>query len=686
MPYHFLRLCDVIIVLLLGTGFDSPTPASAQDDSVLLRLRAVDRTHFDSTCAPCRDFFGFVNGGWYRRTAIPARYTLIGVDRDVQDRTEALLHQILERAAAAADTTRDPTTRRIGLFYGTCMDSARAEREGYEPIGDELAAIGQIHSRSALAATLGSLSRLGVDAGIPFFAAPDRKNSSVQFLNSWQGGMGLPDRDLYLLDDSNHAAIRTKYQNHIARLLFLIGEPAPEAAARRIVALEMSLALGALRAEDARDPNQTDHRMPAKALRRLAPTFDWTGYFAALGTPQFAVLNVGVPREIQAFDRLLRAISLADWQSYLRWRLISATAPYLSRSFQAEALTLTTIVSGETELKPRWQRCLDATDQEIGEALGELYVRVALSPEGKAHAEEMVNNLRATMTDRIRTLEWMSDSTKAKALSKLDAMGKKVGYPERWRDYSALQLSRGPFVRNVLAANAFEVARHLSQINQPVDKSEWFITPSTFGAYNDFQRNEIVVPAGILQPPLYDLEADDAVNYGAIGAAIGHELTHGFDDQGRWFDAYGNLRNWWNSSDSARFYALSQSIVEQYNGYIAVDTFHVNGKLTLGENIADISGLMIAHDAWRRSLAGKPEPPVRDGFTAEQRFFIAYAESWRQKLRPELELTRVIGNPHAPARWRVNGVVGHLPEFARAFGCVSGDSLARPAKRQIRIW
>jgi putative endopeptidase len=448
----------------------------------------------------------------------------------------------------------------------------------------------------------------------------------------------------------------------------------------------MALARGAFRAEDVRDATKIDHRMSLAQLRHLAPAVDWTRYFNALGAPRVTALNVAVPTEVQAVDSLVRSAPLEDWRAYLRWRLISATAPYLGTRFQQEALQFRKIVRGETELKPRWQRCLYATDQLIGEALGEAYVRVAFLPKAKARMREMIQNLRAAMEDRIRALDWMSDSTKIEALAKLNALTAKIGYPDRWRDYSKLRLSDGPFVRNVLNARQFETARQMAQIYKPVDRGEWGMTPPTYNAYNNPVLNEIVFPAGILQPPLFDPEADDAVNYGATGATIGHELTHDFDDQGRKFDAKGNLRNWWTSQDSAQFETRSQVVVDQYSGYVAVDTFHVNGKLTLGENIADIGGLIIAHDAWRRSLAGKPEPLPIDGFTAEQRFFIAFAESWREKVRPEAERTWVISDPHTSIRWRVNGVVGHLPAFVQAFGCKAGDPMVRSPEQQMHVW
>lgn len=681
-----MRFHAVVLVSSIAMVTGLPSSSLAQSDSAFLPLRAVDVTRFDTTCAPCNDFFGYVNGGWYKRTEIPARYTMTGVDRDIQDRTEALLRKILERSVVEGAGTKDATTARLSLFYGACMDSAGAEREGYQPIRAELARIKGIRSRTELAAALGSLQRSGVDVGVPLYVFPDFRHSDVQFLHLYQGGIGLPDRDMYFLPDSAHVAIRAQYLAHLGRMLSLVGEPAGEAAAGKVMTLETALARGAFRAEDIRDPTKTDHRMSLAQLRTLGAGMDWKEFFRASGAPPVTNLNVAAPSELQALDSLVRATPLDEWKLYLRWRLASAAAPYLSSRFQREDLELRKIVMGETELKPRWQRCLYATDQKIGEALGQAYVEVAFPPAAKARMKEMIQNLRAVMHDRIGALGWMSDSTRAAAQLKLEVLAAKIGYPDRWRDYSRLHLARGPFMRNVLAANAFESDRLMAQVYKPVDKSEWGMTPPTYNAYSNPFFNEIVFPAGILQPPVFDPGADDAVNYGATGATIGHELTHGFDDQGRKFDAKGNLRNWWASKDSAEFEARSRVIVAQYNGYVAIDTFHVNGKLTLGENIADIGGLMIAYDAWRRSLAGKPEPPPIDGFTAEQRFFIAYAESWREKVRPEAERTWVVSDPHTSIRWRVNGVVGHLPAFAHAFHCQPGDSIPRTPEQRMQIW
>jgi putative endopeptidase len=393
-----------------------------------------------------------------------------------------------------------------------------------------------------------------------------------------------------------------------------------------------------------------------------------------------------IPQELAALDSLIGAAPLEDWRAYLSWRVASFAAPFLSPRFEREHLALRRIISGETRLKPRWQRCLDATDQRIGEALGRAYVRIAFTPEAKARMLDLVGNLRTALRRRLERVPWMSDTTRAFALAKLDSMGTKIGYPDRWRDYSALVARPGSFLENVLAAQRFEMDRQNRRVDGLVDREEWLMTPPTYNAYFNPSNNEIVFPAGILQPPLFDPQADDAVNYGATGATIGHELLHAFDDNGRHFDAEGNLREWWTSADSTRFEHRADVVVAQYNGYVAIDTMRINGRLTLGENLADIGGLMVAYDAWRLALEGKPEPPPIQGFTVEQRFFLAYANSWREKTRPEAERALLVSNPHSPERWRVNGVVGHLEAFGRAFGCKAGDPMVRLPDERLELW
>jgi putative endopeptidase len=651
-------------------------------------IRAVDPARFDTTCAPCTDFFRYANGGWEARTEIPPRYTSYGVGREIQDRTEAVLRRILEDAAREAPRSADSTTRLLGTFFASCMDSVRAEREGAAPLEPQLRRIAAIRTRGDLAEVLGELQHQGVGVGAATFAYPDLAQRDTLRLNIYQGSYGLPDRDYYLRSDSAFAAARRDYRAHVVRMLQLLGET-PLAArenAERVWRIEHALAGAAIPAEQAAKLPELHHPVARRALDSLAPHLDWTRYLAAFGVPRPAQVNVMNPGELAALDSLVGVAPLAEWRAYLRWSVASFAAPFLGPRFEAEHLAHHRIVGMANQLGPRWQRCLEAADEHIGEALGQAYVRVAFPAEAKSRMLALVANLRAALRHRLERVAWMASATRATALAKLDSMTSKIGYPDRWRDYSRLVVRPGSFLPNVLAAQRFEIDHQNSRIDGVVDRSEWIETPPTYDAYYDPPTNEIVFPAGILQPPLFDPAADDAVNYGAIGFIIGHELLHAFDDNGRHFDAHGNLRQWWTPSDSAGFEQRARVVVTQYSRYMAVDTMRIDGRLTLGENLADIGGLMVAYDAWRLSLRGKPPPAPIDGFTPEQRFFLAFANFWREKTRLEAQREYAVGNPESPARWRVNGVVGHLEAFASAFGCRAGDPMVRPAAERLQLW
>ena len=649
---------------------------------------AVDRSRMDTSCAACADFFRYANGGWAARTEIPAQYTSYGISREVMDRNEALLRKILDDAAREGSRAADPTTRLIGTFYGSCMDSVRAERDDAAPLKPLLQRIAAIRTRGDLAEVLGGFQRQGVNAGIPAFPFADLASSDTLRLNFYQGSYGLPDRDYYLRSDSAFVAARKQYQAHMGRTFGLLGE-SPAAARQdveRVWRIEQALATAALPAEQASKFPELHHPMRRGELDRVATHIDWTRFLTALGRPDLRQVNAMIPGELKGLDSLVGATPLEDWRAYLRWQAASAAAPYLSRRFTKEALELARITTGQKQLRPRWQRCLTSTDAQIGEALGQAYVRVAFTPEAKAKMLDMITNLRTVLRDRIEHLTWMSDTTKAAALHKLEVMGKKIGYPDKWRDYSRLVVRRGAFLPNVLAAQQFEFDRQSARFDGPTDRSQWNMTPPTFNAYNNPSNNELVFPAGILQPPLFDPAADDAVNYGAAGFIIGHEMLHTFDDNGRHFDARGNLREWWTPADSAGFEQRADIVVAQYSGYVALDTMHINGRLTLGENLADIGGLGVAYDAWQLSLKGTPAPQPIDGFTPEQRFFLSFANFWRDKTRPEAERMYLVSNPHSPERWRVNGTVSQVDAFARAFGCKAGDPLVLPPEKRLQLW
>ncbi len=662
--------------------------AQAQAIADTAATKAVDRAHLDTTCAPCRDFYRYATGAWYDRTTIPAEYPFAGIDREVRDRTEALLHALLDQSVTALGSAPGHDTQLVGALYGSCMDSVRVERAGTRPLAIRLAAIGAIHGRAALVREFARLGREGIPAPILLRSYPDFKNSSQTIGVAFQTGLGLPDRDFYLKRDSTSVRIRRDYRAHVTRMLRLLGESTAAANrdAAQVVALETALARGALPAVELSEYQKLYHRMSGDSLARAEPHLGWPAMLREMGLPLATTINVATPRYYQTLDSLVSLVPAATWRAYLRWHLVHEAAPWLSRPFVAENLRLRGVVEGVTELRPRWKRCADLVDQTIGEALGEVYVRRAFPPQAKARALAMVQDLQATLRERLQVLPWMSDTTRAAALAKLNAINNKIGYPDLWRDYGALRLTPDSLLENWFRGNRFEADRQLRKVDRPTDRTEWMMTPPTDNAYYNPTLNEIVFPAGILQPPYFDPTADDAVNYGAAGSVIGHELLHGFDNTGRRFDAEGNLRDWWTPQDSLHYVQRAQAVVAQYSGYIVADTMHLNGQQTLGENLADIAGLQIAWGAYQRAVARAGHTAPIDGFTPEQRFFLAFANAWRTKERPEAERTDAISDVHSLARFRVNGVVGHLPAFARAFGCKADDPMVRPDSLRLDLW
>jgi predicted metalloendopeptidase len=679
------RPCFLAALVLAAVSTAFPTAAAAQ--------RGVNHAYIDTTCAPCNDFFTYANGAWLKTATIPAAYDGTGAMRELADRNTDALRRVLDGAAAGADTARDPALRKLGAFYASCMDSAQADRAGATPIADELRRIDAIRTRRDLQDEIARLNRQQIFAPFYFSAEVDPKESSRNIGQLYQAGLGLPDRDYYLKTDPASDSLRREYVAHVARMLTLLGTPLARAQddAARVMRLETTLADSSMTLVAQRDPQAVYHRMTVRELQALAPAIDWPAYFAALGLPALsapdAALDVSQPAFLRLISDKTSTTPLDEWRLYLRWHLAKAAAPALSAAFFAENFRFQSLLRGVKEPLPRWKRCAAASDRALGEALGKAYVEREFPPASKAHVLEIVDNLQAAFAERIRRLPWMSDSTKAQALRKLNTVLKKIGYPDTWLDYATLEVrSSTPNAANVLAAREFEGRRQLAKIGQPVDRGEWGMTPPTVNAYYSPSTNEITFPAGILQPPYFDPAADDAVNYGAIGYVIGHELTHGFDDQGRQFDAQGNLRDWWTAEDGRRFTERAQRVVGQFNGYVAVDTLHVNGALTLGENLADFGGLTIAYDAFERSLAGKPRPPDIDGFTPEQRFFLGFGQGWRSVTRPQTVRLRTLTNPHAPAQWRVNGPVSNMPEFTRAFGCKPDDAMLRPDSVRAAVW
>lgn len=649
----------------------------------------VDLQSIAKAVQPCQDFYSYANGHWLERNPIPPDRSSWGAGSQLYEKNLAVLHQILEDAARNTTAPKASAIRKVGDFYRVGMDEAKIEADGVAPLNKEFARIAAIKDVQGLQDELAHLHRLNINPAYGFFAYQDFKDSTRIIANLYQGGLGLPDRDYYTNDDDKSKEIRRQYVQHVSKMFELLGDKPSQAAdeAKTVMDLETRLAKSSMTQVEQRDPNAIYHKMSLANVNALTPGYTWDRYFAGLGLANPGDINVGQPEFFKEVGRMLTSVSLSDWQTYLRWNVIAATAGKLSSPFVNESFRFNgTILGGAKELRARWKRVLQATDQALGEALGQLYVEKAFSPEAKSRAKVLVANLKAALRDRLLALDWISEATRKQALRKLDAIVVKIGYPDKWRDYTALAVDGGAYVLNDLQANEFEFVRNLKKIGQPIDRTEWGMTTPTVDAYYNPNFNEIVFPAGILQPPFFDAKADDATNYGAIGSIIGHELTHGFDDQGRQFDADGNLKSWWTTDDEKNYNARAALIEKQYSGYIAVDMLKINGKLTMGENIADLGGLKIAYLALQKSLEGKPRPPKIGGYTAEQRFFLAFAQGWRRNMRPEAVRLQLATDPHSPARFRVLGPLSNTPEFFSAFGCEGRRSIAQPEASRVKIW
>ncbi len=664
--------------LLLSLSLAAPTYAQAA-------AHGVDLTAIDVSASPCTDFYQYANGKWLASHPIPADRPSFGGFSELSDRNQAVLHQIVDSAVAGPLAPKGSIKRKIADFYKSGMDTARIEQDGAAPLAPEFARIAAVSDTPSLEAEIAHLHKIGVGAVFNFGVGADEKDSLHTIAEVGQGGLGLPDRDYYIKTDPKSAALRMAYTAHIARMLALLGD-APDAAqaeAQTILALETQMAQASMTRVERRDPNATYNKLTLAQLDALSPGFSYAPYFAAVGASAPGPLIVGQPKFFATVGSLMKTVPLADWKAYLRWHLILGTAPYLSEKFVAESFAFRgTTLSGVTQNQPRWKRVLRETDGELGEGLGQLYVAEAFPPAAKARALILVQNVKAALRTRLASLDWIGEDTRRQALVKLDKMRIKIGYPDHFRDYSKLGVNSPSYVVNVLAANQFDFNRDLAKLGKPVDRSEWGMTPPTVNAYYSPSGNEIVFPAGILQPPFFDPNADDASNYGGIGAVIGHEMTHGFDDQGRQFDGNGNLKDWWTAADKKRFQQRADGVAAQFDQFVAVDDAHVNGHLTLGEDIADLGGVKIAYLAFEKSQIGHPRVKI-GGFTPEQRFFLAYAQIWRQNVRPEALRMSLATDPHAPNRFRVLGPLANLPEFAEAFPCPAGET--RTATR-VNIW
>ncbi|MDE2091399.1 MAG: M13 family metallopeptidase [Gammaproteobacteria bacterium] len=660
--YFFLTLLCTLSLGAFAAG-EPPTSGAIVAGSQELNLDWLDRS-----VNPAQNFYGYANGGWQKANPIPPAYSRWGTFNILQNENEDAIHQILEDAAKNTQAQPGSDLQKIGAFYFSGMDEAAINQAGIKPLEPELDRINKIYDLKQLQTEIAHLQMIGVDALFGMGQMQDFKDSTKVIGVVGQGGLGLPDRDYYLKKDPKFAKIRELYEQHIARSLELLGDTQDNAAreAGIVMDIETSLAKASMSQVEQRDPHAIYHVMNLVQLDKSTPNFSWRDYFANVGHPELESINMAMPKFFKAMGMQLASVPLSNWKAYLRWHLVDAFAPYLSQPFVDENFKMQSALTGAKELLPRWKRVIRAENSALGFAVGKAYVEAKFPPSSKAAVLDILHGIRAALNSDLETISWMSPNTRKAAIKKLDLMGERIGYPDKWRDYSALSIDRGPYVLNIMRANEFLNNRELNKIGKPVDKNEWGMTPQTVNAYYDPSMNNINFPAGILQPPFFDPNAPMAVNYGAIGFVMGHETTHGFDDQGSQFDGHGNLKNWWTRADKRKFEKNVKCIADQFSKYTVDGDLHVQGKLVTGEAIADLGGLKLAWRAFHASPYYKDAKTI-DGFTPDQQFFLGAAHVWAQNIRPEEARRLVTVDPHPPAMYRVNGTMANLPQFQQAF-------------------
>lgn len=674
-------------VVAFLAGCDKKTEQEAE------KVQAINLSYMDSTVSPSDDFFQFVNGGWIKSTEIPGDQGRWGSFNELRENTNETVLKVLETAAASDKYAEGTDQRKAADFYAIGMDSILAERAGVKPLQLHFEQIASIENTTDLQKYLAKQQMMGGGAFFSFGILPDLKNSKVMAAYLFQGGLGLPDRDYYTKEDSKSKEIRVKYEKHIARILQLLGDSqeAAETQANNIMALETKLAEASMTNVEQRNIPALYNKMALSELANIAPSINWEAYLADLGVKDLDTLIVAQPKFIKEFEAIVKEASVTEWKEYLRWRLIDGASAYLNNDFvQTNFEFYSKELNGIEEMRPRWKRVLGTTNGALGEAIGKLYVDETFPPEAKEKAIEMVENIKLAFADRINALDWMSDSTKNKALEKLNALTVKIGYPDEWRDYSSLEVSADPekssYVQNLMNATKFEFDYQVAKLGKPVDKKEWGMSPQTVNAYFNPLFNEIVFPAAILQPPFYNYKADAAVNYGGVGAVIGHEISHCFDDQGSRFDAEGNLKNWWSDADLESFQSRTGKLVAQYDEFEPLDSVNVNGAFTLGENIGDLGGINAAYDGLQKHFEKEGRPELIDGLTPEQRFFMSWATIWRIKYKDEALRTQILTDPHSPGMYRANGPLSNLESFYTAFNVKEGDGMYRADSIRVKIW
>ncbi len=646
--------------------------------------KGFDPANMDRAVDACVDFYQYANGTWLKNTQVPASEARWGTFNILSDNNNAMLKEVLD-AASKSKAKSGSNERLIGDFYSTCMDEAAIERAGSDPIKPFLAKINSAKSSEDLQRVIGHLHDNGFPAVFGFGVGPDLKDSNAVLINAGQAGLSLPNRDYYTNVDAKSVETRTKFVEYATTILKLIGDPNAAASAAKILDLQTRLAKASLTPVELRNPDNRYNKVTFAGAKELTPNFSWDVYFAERGVPSVPDLNVSPAKFFTEFDAMLKEVSIDDWKTYLRFMVVNNAAQTLSKAYSDPNFDFyNRYLSGQKERQPRWKTCVQQTDQLLGEALGMEYAERAFKPAAKAKMNEMIDNLMAAMKDRINNLEWMGPDTKKQAQEKLSTFKRKIGYPDNLRGYEGLSISGENYTGNLLNITKFNNKRNLADLGKPRDKTRFPYSAATVNASYNSLNNDITFPAGILQPPFFNFEADDAVNYGAIGGVIGHEISHGFDDQGSRFAADGNLKMWWTADDRAKFEERAACVVKQWDGYEVQPGLFMVGKLALGENIGDFAGLTIAYDAYQRSLKGKPRPANIDGFTAEQRFFLGWARVWASKYTPEAERRQVQTGPHSLPKWRVNGPLSNMPQFAKAFGCKAGQPMVR--ENACSIW
>ena len=653
-------------------------------------LHGIDVNDMDRKASPCQNFYDFANGNWRANNPIPPSMVMWSRRWAAGESTKDVLRGILEDAAAHSATAAPKSTERlIGDYYTACMNEKEIDAQGVKALHRELDLIQSIQTVADLQKAITRLNEEALFAPFAFGSSQDPHHPQFVIADAAAAGLGLPERDYYFKDDDKSKETRQKYVEHVATMFVLAGsdKAAAAASAQVVMRMETALAGASLTNVELRDPYATDHKMKLDDLQKLTPDFNWVEYFNTANLDPSIAINVDQPKFMQEFQRQLKETSLADWKTYLTWQSLDTAAPSLSTPFVQEDFAFNQqYLQGATEMKPRWKRCVEATDANLGEALGKVYVEKKFSPEAKARMQEMVKNILLALHDDILTVTWMSDATKQKALEKLSTFNPKVGYPDKWKDYSSVEITQGSYWNDVVEARRFAVRDDAKLIGKPVDRLRWGMTTPTSNAYYNPLLNEIVFPAGILLPPMFDVNATDAVNYGGIGPVIGHEISHGFDDQGAQYDSTGELKSWWTPADYKEFRSRGQCVVDQFSSYAVEGGLHENGKLVLGESIGDLGGVKLAYLAFEKSMEGKPRPANQDGFTPEQQFFISWGQSRGDEIRPDAQRQFVLTNPHPISKYRVIGPLSNLPEFCKAFGCKDGDAMVRSTQLRCSVW